>query len=80
MAAKQKAAQELAHEWLSDPNVIDMTHQEPLATNITKYYTVTGYAEQGNVDKGVLIKGRILTVGDRLDGMVIVAMVDKTIF
>jgi len=48
--------------------------------DITHMYTVSGYADQGAVGRAVVIKGRILTVGDYLNGMRILAIFEEYVF
>ena len=39
--------------------------------NISDRYEVSGFSRKGNVNIGVVINGRILSVGNKLDGMTI---------
>ena len=65
---------------LDDPSVIDLTDRKGQFTFSQKNYQVTGYAEQGKYERGVLIYGKIYTVGDLLDGMRIIGMYERTVF
>ncbi len=48
--------------------------------NISDRYEVTGVTRKGNVNTNVVINGRVLTVGDSLDGRVITSIGESSIF
>lgn len=64
----------------TDPSVINLTDFTAELTPITGNYTITGYAERKNQGRAVEIGGKILTVGDRLDGMEIIAFIEDYVF
>ena len=66
--------------WLQDSSVVNLTDQQDQTMDITHMYTVSGYADQGAVGRAVVIKGRILTVGDYLNGMRILAIFEEYVF
>ncbi len=66
--------------WLHDPSIVNLTSYLGLREPATLTYTVTGYAEQETQIKAVEIEGRILTVGDRLDGMQVIGFAGEYVF
>lgn len=66
--------------WMQDSSVVNLTDYKDQTMDITHMYTVSGYADQGAVGRAVVIKGRILTVGDYLNGMRILAIFENYVF
>lgn len=52
---------------------------EESVVNLSDQYTISGFSRKGNVNYSVVINGRILTMGDQLDGMTITAIRDNYI-
>ena len=68
-------------DWFHDPLVIDLTNYITInARQQQQSYEVTGYAEQGTIGRAVEVNGKILTVGDQLDGMTVVGILDGSVF
>lgn len=53
---------------------------EQAIVNVTALYNVSGFSHQGGANVNVVINGRILAVGDALDGMLITDIQPTTIF
>ena len=56
-----------------------VSHKTEAVTNISSRYKVTGYLDQGNGKLNVVINGRIVGVGDVLDGMNITSITPDAI-
>jgi len=56
-----------------------VSHKTEAVTNISSRYKVTGYLDQGNGKINVVINGRIVGVGDVLDGMTITSITPEAI-
>ncbi len=52
-------------------NYVVYTTAETSRIDISQNYTVTGYSKQDNVDMFIVINGKIFSVGDLVDGMMI---------
>lgn len=57
-----------------EQGVIDLSQRYP------GRYRVTGYSKHGDININVVINGKILTRGDRLDGMIVTSIQPHTIF
>lgn len=55
----------------NDPSIVNLTNY--MNDGTIQNYTVTGYAEQNCIGKAIEVNGNILTLGDTLDGMKIIA-------
>lgn len=60
-------------------NFVIFTTAATKAIDITNKYRVTGSSKFGNINQYVLIGGRILSVGDQLDGMTITEIGNESI-
>lgn len=63
--------------------VVSVTPEQGLIDLNQRYpgrYRVTGYSKHGDVNVNVVINGKILMRGDRLDGMIITSIQPHTIF
>ena len=78
--ASAKAMTKEFSSWLNDSCVINITDYPKDAMDISHMYSITGYADQGPIGRAVVIKGRILTVGDMLGGMKIVGILENFVF
>ena len=56
-----------------------VSHKTEAVTNISSRYKVAGYLDQGNGKMSVVINGRIVGVGDVLDGMAITSITQDAI-
>jgi type III secretion system YscD/HrpQ family protein len=59
--------------------VTDQTPQEAIV-NISDKYEVSGVTRKGNVNTNVVINGRVLGIGDALDGRTITSIEESSIF
>ncbi|MGM0439570.1 MAG: type III secretion system inner membrane ring subunit SctD [Chlamydiota bacterium] len=59
--------------------VVEAKNEDSDIINISDQYTVTGYSRYDKMNVSIVIKGRILTRGDRLDGMTITSIKPKSI-
>lgn len=59
-----------------------ITEQQPeeMSINLSSQYQVTGFSNLSGANVSVVIKGRILTVGDTFEGMKVVSIKPGTIF
>lgn len=75
-----KAVAEQFGSWLQDSSVVNITDYPNQSMDISHMYTISGYADQGAIGRAVVIKGRILTVGDYLNGMRVLAIFENFVF
>lgn len=61
-------------------NFVVMGHESSSRVDLTSRYAVNGTSKFGNVNQFILINGKILTVGDSLDGMSITDINKRSIF
>lgn len=61
-------------------NYVISLSPEQAIMDLSNRYKVTGYSKYGDININVVIDGRILTRGDRLDGMTIMSIQPHTIF
>jgi hypothetical protein len=61
-------------------NFVVMGHESSSRIDLTSRYAVNGTSKFGNVNQFILINGKILTVGDSLDGMSITDINKRSIF
>ena len=58
----------------------EITSVAQAMVNLSDRYEVTGSSLQGGSNLNVVVNGKILTKGDKLDGMTITQIEDNTIF
>ncbi len=61
-------------------NFVILTQEQSSRIDLTSRYTVSGTSKMGNTNQFVLINGRILSVGDNLDGMQIQEINPDSVF
>ncbi|MCH9633759.1 MAG: hypothetical protein S4CHLAM7_04920 [Chlamydiae bacterium] len=79
-AQSAKVIEKTFGSWLGDSSVVNVTDYQSETMDVSYMYTVSGYADQGPVGRAVVIKGRILTVGDYLNGMRVLAIFENYVF
>lgn len=79
-AKSAEAVEEQFGSWLQDSSVVNLTDCQADSMDITHMYSIEGYADQGSIGRAVVIKGRILTVGDNLNGMRVLAIFENYVF
>lgn len=75
-----KAVAEQFGSWLQDTSIVNITDTQDQTMDISHMFTITGYADQGPIGRAVVVKGRILTVGDYLNGMRVLAIFENYVF
>lgn len=75
-----KAISEQFGSWLQDSSIVNITDSQDQTMDISHMYAITGYADQGPIGRAVVVKGRILTVGDYLNGMRVLAIFENYVF
>lgn len=76
----EKDKKKLSQCLKKDPSIINLTDYTEALRPVTGPYSITGYAESKCKGKAVEINGKIVTLGDRVDGMKVIAFVDNFVF